>query len=162
MDYAEFEVHITQMATSATDGACRRFALETIRIVHRLACPALPEDLCVRERGMLSALMEGLEHRPVEELIVIYDGLLESMTLDDERAISYHHDVIELMGVLDNWLKYRNSGDPAFIVQIAIGMINSIDAAHQEAGRDYSADDMLGTAEMREEFSRIKQLLFEA
>lgn len=128
MRYAEFEQHIKLMATLASPESCRRFALDSIRLMHESAESTAEQGLTIKERQLLSALVNGVETLPPEELNAVLAELIQS-TNDPVRAEGFHPQLIELLCAIDHWIRYQHSGNPYLIARLAINSVNSVDYA---------------------------------
>jgi hypothetical protein len=162
MRYAEFEERIEQIAAAASDEARRRFALDTIGLLHQSAQEPARRELTTEEQRLLSTLLQGVEVRLPDELAGALDELNNSMCLDPVRAIEFHPDITELLCAIDNWIEYRRSGDPRHIARLGINRVNSVDYAIGGDIGEYSVNNMRGASEMVAEFQRQQRLLVPA
>jgi hypothetical protein len=162
MHYAEFKASIERMAATATPEARRHFALDTIRLLYQSADAPAREQLTDEEQRLLSALMEGVEARPPDELAGVLEALNGSMDRDPVRAVEFHPDITELLCAIDHWIGYRRSGNPHLIACLAVNRVDSVDYAIGGDVGAYSVKNMLGAPEMVAEAHRQQRLLLPA
>lgn len=161
MEHADFVKHITQLVLAASDDQRRRFALETISLLHDSAALALREELSETERQLHERLAVDLERGPLDQLCSDSQCLAESMVLDPVRAIEFHPHLTEYLAAVESWLLFRQTDDPIHIAAIACNRVNTID---HDIGGDvggYSIHNVLGAAEMVAEYERQQRLLAE-
>jgi hypothetical protein len=162
MRYAEFEQSIERTVAAASADACRRFALDTIRLLHGQVESATRAELTSEEQQWLSSLIVGVEAESPGDLASTLEALNESMCHDPVRAIEFHPGISELLCAIDNWIGYRRTAEPRLIAGVAINMVNALDYAIRGDVGEYSIDNMLGATEMVAEFQRQQRLLASA
>ena len=159
MRYTDFEHRIVQMAASATEPARRSFAIDTITRLFAGATGPLSEQLTPEEHNLAQRLADGFADGDPQSLKDTLDRLNDSMTLDEVRAIEFHPAITEWMCAIDNWIGYRQSGNPRAIAGVAINMVNAIDYENDGQAEGYSIDNILGARAMRVEYERQQRML---
>jgi hypothetical protein len=159
MRYADFEHRIVRMAASASESARRSFAIDTITRLFAGAAGPLSLQLTPDEHNLAQRLAEGFADGDLQSLKDMLNRLSDSMTLDEVRAIEFDPAITEWMSAIDNWIGYRQSGDPKAIAGVAINLVNAIDYEIEGRAEGYSIDNILGAQAMRVEYERQQRML---
>jgi hypothetical protein len=160
--YADMEKQIKALVNAASEAARTAFALDSIKRLHFLAKEPIATEFPEPDRQLLTEILAGVEDRPVHELKRQLAELNGSQGRDPARSIELPPSATELLGAIDCWLNYRDTGRSRFVVQIALHVVNSVDYALGGDVGHYSIDNMLGAPEMVEECERQQRILLQA
>jgi hypothetical protein len=159
MTSEELDAGIAELVRNASYTARRAFALETIRLMHQGLVRTIKEEFGEEEQRLLDTLMGHLPDWPVASLAEKLRLLDQSTGADPIRAIEFHPSLTELLGAIESWLHFRNTGKQKHICEIAISRVNMVDYDIGGDIGDYSIFNMLGDSRMDAEYHRIQDHL---
>jgi hypothetical protein len=145
VNYFLFEARIKRLAFAASEKARFRFAQDTLLLLHRAAAETIARAFTLERQQLVAEILANVNVESTADL---------KAKLDQLGVLGFCPYVTDLLSAIGNWLDYRATRNPEFILRVAVDMVNMLDDHIGGDSGKYSTDNMLGAKAMREEYHR--------
>lgn len=158
LDYKDLLRQLRQCVSTSSDAAHVPFVLDSIRLLDKRSRAIVAEALGKEEQRLISGIIDGIHRHMMSDVKGVLGHLDQLLGDEGDGSLVLDHRIIFLLDTVDHYLRYQETKDVAYISEISVTMVDSVDYEITMCGvgepLGYSVKNMLGAPQMVDEFER--------